>query len=167
MKSLIIGVGAIICALISTTALAKEHKIGVGFVLGEPTALSGKYLVSAQHAIDLQLAFNSSDYLLVYGDYHWRFPGVFNSDDEIVQQLTPYVGAGPLLAFASKKDHGKGGYFDKRDDKFAAGVRIPFGIEWIGAKVPIGIGAEIAPGIVIAPATTGFLQGGITLRYYF
>lgn len=152
--------------LLASPAFAADKTFGVGFVLGDPTALSGKYNISATHAVDAQIAF-SSDYLLIYGDYHWRFPGIFNSDQKFVQQLTPYMGAGPALVFASKNDHARGNYFDKRDDRFALGARLPFGIEWMWDRVPLGIGLEIAPGIVVVPATTAFLHGGVTFRYYF
>lgn len=164
MKSLFL---TFIIAFSAVHAQAAEKKYGIGFILGDPTALSGKYNMSHEHAIDLQLAFNASDFLLVYGDYHWKFPGIFNSSDKFIQELTPYMGAGPVVAIASKKDHKKGDYFDKRNDSFAMGVRLPFGIEWVWDKVPLGIGLEIAPGIVVVPSTDGFLHGGVTFRYYF
>ena len=157
-----------ILSLLLTVApsFAAEHKVGVGFVLGDPNALSAKYEFSGLHAVDAQISF-SNDYVLLYGDYHWRFPGIFQSDQKFVQQLTPYMGAGPVLVFASKGDHGKGNYFDKHDDRMALGARLPFGIEWRWDKVPLGVGLEIAPGVVVVPATTAFLHGGVTFRYYF
>ncbi|MBX3020034.1 MAG: hypothetical protein KF799_00030 [Bdellovibrionales bacterium] len=160
----------LISLLLLTTAFAAHaegKKYGVGFVLGDPSALSFRYDQTKEKAWDAQLAFSMSEYVLFYGDYLVKFPGVFNSEQEFVQQLTPYAGAGPVLVFASDNDHSRGSYFDKRSDSFAAGVRIPFGIEWRSDQFPVGIGLEIAPGIVILPNTDGFLHGGVSFRYYF
>lgn len=156
-------------AAVSAANLAhgEDKRFGIGFVLGDPTALSFKYNLSHEHSIDAQLSFGGADWILLYGDYHWRFPGIFNSNEKFIKELTPYLGAGPILVFASRRDHPKGNYFDRRSDSMALGLRLPFGIEWVWDRVPIGIGLEVAPGIVIAPATSGFLHGGVTFRYYF
>jgi len=153
--------------LTSLNSYAASKKFGAGFILGDPTALSVRYDQSEERAWDAQLAFGISDYFLIYGDYLVKFPGVFNSTEKFIEQLTPYAGIGPAFIFASKKDHPRGSYFDNRDDRFALAVRIPFGIEWRYDKFPIGIGLEIAPGIVIVPNTDGFLHGGVSFRYYF
>lgn len=148
---------------------ASERKYGIGFVLGNPTALSGRYNMAKDKALDLQFAFDSGNWILFYGDYLIKFPGVFNSHEEFIEALTPYAGIGPVAAIGQGKDHDRGDYFDKRSDSFALAVRIPFGIEWMNPnpKMPIGIGLELAPGIVIVPRTDGFLHGGVTFRYYF
>lgn len=153
--------------LTSFNSFANGKKMGAGFILGDPTALSFRYDQNETRAWDAQMAFSLSDYFLIYGDYLVKFPGVFNSSDKFIEQLTPYAGVGPVLVFASRKDHTRGSYFDKRDDSFAFAIRIPFGIEWRYDKFPIGIGLEIAPGIVIMPNTDGFLHGGVSFRYYF
>lgn len=148
-------------------AYAEGQKYGIGFVLGDPTAISGRYNISEDHAADLQVSFNRSYYVLVYGDYLFKFKGLFGHDTRFAEQLTAYTGAGPMAVFATKSDHDKGSYFDKRDDAVALAARIPFGIEWTPEKIPLGIGIELAPGVVVIPATAGFLQGGVTLRWYF
>lgn len=142
-------------------------KFGLGFVLGAPTALSGRYQLSEDRGLDLQFAFNSSDYVLLYGDYLIQFRNLFHAEEKFVEQLTPYLGVGPVLAFASKSDHPKNDYFNRTTDTLAFGVRVPFGIEWLWDRVPIGVGLELAPGVVVAPATEGFIQIGLTFHYYF
>lgn len=153
--------------LTSLSAFASDKKFGAGFILGDPTALSFRYDQTHERAWDAQLAFSVNDYVLIYGDYLVKFPDLFNSSDKFIEQLSPYAGIGPVFVMASKKDHSRGSYFDKRDDSFAMAVRIPFGIEWRYDKFPIGIGLEVAPGIVIMPNTDGFLHGGVSFRYYF
>lgn len=155
-------------SLISPLACrAETGNLGLGFVLGDPTALSTRYNLSSQRAFDAQVAFTSHNFLLVYGDYLLQFHGLLGRNHKFLEQLTPYMGAGLVGAFATRKDHDKDGYFDQRDDSLALAVRIPFGLEWRWDRVPFGIGAELAPGIVVIPSTEGFLQAGITLRYYF
>jgi hypothetical protein len=154
-------------AFAAPPAQAEDKAFGVGFTLGDPTALSGRMNLSHERAADVGLSFFSRDYVLVYGDYLFKFPGIWSDTERLLDRMTPYMGVGPLLALARKKDHPRGNYFDERDDSVAAGMRVPFGVEWLWDKAPIGIGLEVAPGIVIIPSTTGFLQGGISLRYYF
>lgn len=137
-------------------------EVGVGFVLGEPTALSARWNRNSEQALDLQFAFFRDDYMLVYGDYLFLYPKIVK-----LKHLTPYVGVGPLFAIATDDDHERGRYFDERDDDFALGVRVPFGFEWRLDRVPLGLGAEIAPGIVVLPATEALVQAGLSLRYYF
>jgi hypothetical protein len=167
------GVAALIISFfaIGSSALAEsdasDKNLGVGCVIGAPTALSVRYNAAADHSFDAQLSFNSRNYMLLYGDYLFLFKDVFQSDEKFVQQLTPYVGIGPLLAIATRKNHDTDNYFDRSDTALAIAARIPFGIEWRYDKIPLGIGIEAAPGIVIIPSTMGFLQAGMTFRFYF
>lgn len=153
--------------LIGLKANAEIRKTGVGFVLGEPTALSAKFFLPYDRGIDVQLSINSRDYFLIYGDYLFHFPGLFGRQNEFLDKLYPYAGVGPLLAFGNSSYHAEGQYFDNHDDRFALGARVPFGAEWLWDKAPLGIGLELAPGVMIAPSTVGFLQGGISFRFYF
>lgn len=150
----------------AASASAASKQLGLGFILGNPTALSGKWYFAKEEAVDLQLAFNSDDYILIYGDYLLHFPGLFGRDNEFTDRLMPYAGVGPLTAIETGDRRGRGRYFDEDDDSFALGVRVPFGAEWMWDRVPLGIGVELVPGIMILPATKGVFQGGLTLRYY-
>ncbi len=152
--------------LASTSAHASDGRFGLGFILGDPTAISAKWYTTSERAYDLQVSFVHDDFFLVYGDSLFHFPAMLGNG-KFAQRIAPYFGFGAFGVFASNNDHPKGNYFDKRDNKAAIGVRIPFGMEWIWDKAPLGVGVEVTPGVVVAPATIGFLQGGITLRYYF
>ncbi len=150
---------------------ARSHQFGAGFVLGNPSALSLKYWVTHREAYDVQLSFFGDDEVLFYGDYVLHFHGLFGARDRFVNQLFPYVGVGPVFAFATDHDHdhyhSHGKYFDDHDDKFAFAVRVPFGIEWLADELPLGVGIELAPGMVVMPKTSGILMAGLSLRYYF
>lgn len=152
----------------SVNLWAQEDKnLGVGFILGEPTALSLKYYTSEETAFDVQGSITGDEYFLFWADYLFHSPNFVKSDVPFFSRLNPYVGIGIIGAFASKSDHDRGNYFDKRDDDFAVGARVPFGVEWFWKRVPLAIGLELTPGVIVAPATQGILQGGLSLRFYF
>lgn len=161
----VVGFFATVVLLLFTYNGQAESRFGVGFVLGSPTALSFNWYTSEENAFDLQVAFFSDDYFLTYADHTFHFPEMMGSGKYL--QLSPYFGLGAFGVFATKDDHPRGNYFDKRTDDYAIGARIPFGLEWLWKRAPLGIGLEVAPGIVVAPSTIGALQAGLTLRYYF
>lgn len=156
----------LIAVLFSFNAFADESKFGVGFIVGDPTAVSVKWFRTEERAIDAALSIVHNDYVIVWGDTLYHYPAALGKQ-KLIARISPYFGFGAIAAIASKSDHPKGNFFDKRKDKAAVGVRIPFGVEWIWDKVPLGIGVELVPGIIVAPATMGALQGGLSLRYYF
>ena len=144
-----------------------DKNLGLGFILGNPTALSVKWLSSEESALDFQASLSEKDYLVLWGDYLFQYPGFFGNANKFARRLTPYVGVGPLIALGTKNDHDKGDFFDERDDDFALGLRVPFGMEWFWDRVPLAVGLELAPGVIVAPATRGIVQGGLSFRFYF
>jgi hypothetical protein len=154
-------------SILNSAAYAEGSKFGLGFVIGDPVSITAKFIQNPETAYDLQFSISSREYVLFYGDFLFQFPALFGRSVKFVENLTPYVGFGPLVALPSKSDHAQGQYFDRRDDKYALGARIPVGVEWIWDRAPLGVGVELVPGVIVAPATTGILQGGISLRYYF
>ena len=149
-----------------TPTTAKD--VGLGVVFGNPTAITGKIFIGREQAIDGGLSFAERDYFLVYGDYLVHYPGSLGHNNEFVSKLIPYVGAGAILVFANRRDDRYDGkYFRRSEDSFALGARIPLGVEWMAATLPIGVFLELAPGITIVPSTQGFIQAGLGVRYYF
>jgi len=147
----------------SSTAFAAPGNFGIGVLLGEPSALSGKYFMG-NDAIDGGIAFGHNE-LVLFSDYLRHFPGKFGSQNAFISALNPYVGLGPIVAFADgDNDHH---VVPNDDDDFGIGGRIPLGVEWTDKEIPIGVSLEIAPGAIILPDTNAFVQGGIAVRYYF
>ncbi len=151
----------------SSFAEAKGGPFGLGVILGEPTALTVKYDATEETAYDAGLAFNLDRWILVYGDYHYKFANILRSHPGT---LVPYLGVGGVLVVSNKSELETRGfrYFDSsKSSTVAAGLRIPFGIEWRPDQIPIGVFAELAPGITIIPGTYVFVQGGIGIRFFF
>lgn len=147
---------------------SNSRGFGLGIVLGEPTGLSAKLWLSGENALDFGLSFSFDDYLLLFSDYLFHFNGALGRSSAFVSQLTPYVGVGGVLAFANSGHYDKDRHFFRRTrDSVGFGVRIPVGIEWLAPRVPLGVFIELVPGLSLVPATSGFIEGGIGIRYYF
>lgn len=140
---------------------------GLGLVLGEPSALTIKVWQDRRQAFQAGLAFAFDNYILLYGDYLYHFPGAFGSRDRFVTQLAPYLGVGGIFALSTKDRSDDHRYFGKSSGSFGLGVRVPLGIEWKPAHPPLGVFLEFVPGLTVVPATKAYLQGGIGIRYYF
>jgi hypothetical protein len=170
----------ILLFLISATVLANSrssfaasystdhHQAGLGIVLGEPTGLTGKFWMGKQ-AVDAGLSYSFNDFFLLYSDYLFHFPEIFRSASEKwAKQFEPYVGIGGILFISTTSDPRDHTYFrEPGSSSVGFGIRIPIGLEWMPMPPPIGVFAEIVPGVGVVPSTFGFVQGGIGIRYYF
>ena len=148
-----------------------SHGTGIGIMLGEPTGFTLKSWLSSQTAFDVGVSYSWNGYLVLLADYLWHFPHAFGS-----APLTPYLGAG-LSLFVDTRSGPDDGYFWRygnryyyRDDRssVAMGFRVPIGLELTPRNVPLGIFAEIAPGLGVGfnSGLFGFVQGAIGIRYY-
>lgn len=146
---------------------ASSGPLGLGIILGNPTALTGKYLLGSGRAFDFGVAFSFSDYILLYGDYLIPFKKGFGSRDKFVSQLIPYYGVGAIVVSTTKDRSNDDRVFGKKSGAFGLGVRIPFGIEWRPLDPEFGFFIELVPGISVAPETSSMFQGGVGLRYFF
>jgi hypothetical protein len=146
---------------------------GLGLMLGEPTGLTGKYWLSETSAIDAGFAYSFGNYTTVLADYLWHFPGAFASAGPSGNEFVPFVGIGGVLFISGNSWNGT--YRDSNAPFFvgssgnsaAFGARIPLGIEFLPKAAPIGIFAEIDPGIGLLPSTFGFFGGEVGARFYF
>lgn len=145
-----------------------SRPFGMGVVLGEPTGITGKYWVDRRSAIDSTFSYSFNDYFLLYSDYLYHFPGAFGRSSEFASRLNPYIGVG-LELFIQTQDTGRQdrAYFRSDQGSTGLGVRIPLGVEWRPGSPPLGVFVELTPGVGVVPATFGFVQGGIGIRFYF
>ena len=164
VRFLIFAFMILIC---SQTFAAKGGNFGAGFMLGSPSSLNAKYFESDKIAFDFGLAFDTDDYIMIYGDYLVHFPGSIRTESPFINSLNPYVGVGPFLAFSDGDRYHQHKFFDDPNDDFALGVRVPLGVEWRATEIPLGVAVEIGPGISVIPSTDVFVTAGIAFRYYF
>ena len=125
--------------------------MGLGFVAGAPSGISGKLWLNDVNAIDAILGFNPySDYLEMRADYVWHDFSLFPVS---AGQLPLYYGMGAGLAI-----HGDG------PGLLGRGV---VGIEYLFSKAPLDIFLELGPGISIFPATDFDITAGLGMRFFF
>lgn len=139
--------------------VAQDGGFGAGIILGEPTGLSAKLWMSRSSAFDFAAAWsfyrNSSDgrndegALYLHADYLHHFFGAIDVEQG---KLVPYVGIGGKVVFA---------------EDFYMGVRVPLGLTYMFAKVPLDVFLEISPAIALIPGTGFDVGGGIGVRYWF
>lgn len=150
------------------SAFANERQdFSAGIVLGSPSALTAKYWFNNKEAFDVGLAFSSNDYFLLYSDYLIHYPDLLNKRNKFLSRVQPYLGIGGVFVSTTKDRTDERGYYGKKSGSLGLGIRIPFGAEWRPSELPIGVFLELAPGMSVIPATDGYFQIGLGIRYYF
>ncbi|MEQ1877943.1 MAG: hypothetical protein ABL958_14975 [Bdellovibrionia bacterium] len=143
-------------------------RLGAGIMIGEPTALTGKYWLTRNQAVDFGFGFWTYHSTIIFGDYHWYWPEIFGHKNKFVGDLSLYVGVGGGVA--SWRDR----YWCNRwrceatgDSGTAIFVRVPVGVEWFPGHPPLGVFVEVSPSFSISPGMSGYLDFATGIRYYF
>ncbi|MCU0373382.1 MAG: hypothetical protein MUE56_09100 [Ignavibacteria bacterium] len=129
-----------------------QSKFGLGIIVGEPTGLSGKLIISKSSAVDGALAWSFGDYgaLHIHGDYLYNFTRLSN-------EVPAYVGIGGRVKL---QDSDK-----KNDTRF--GLRIPVGIAYEPSTAPIDLFVEVVPIMDLTPDTDFSWNAAAGIRYWF
>jgi hypothetical protein len=142
-----------------------QKSLGIGIVLGSPTAITGKSYTSSQTAFDFSLSYFANDYSLIYGDYLMHYPGFTNVEG--LEKATGYIGVGAILAINSTARNSNSGLLGTSQGSVGFGVRVPFGILYSMNTAPVEFFGEIAPGISIVPTTSTLIEAGVGARFFF
>ena len=142
--------------------MAHGDLFGVGPMIGAPTGLNVKLYTSygQGHAdLDAGLGYNwyKDTSYEGYADLEFHTASL-TSRVESEGAITLYVGVGGQMKFSGQTNN----------STMRAGFRMPFGIEYISVKVPIGIFAEVVP--IFNLGTTDNYFGGSAVagfRYYW
>ncbi len=135
---------------------------GAGIILGEPSGLTGKLWFNPSNALDVHLAFDFTDEAVaIFSDYTYHFD-LIKLRSNVQVELPFYVGIGGKLLVDANSDNE-----NEKDAALTLGARIPLGMSVLFKKAPLEIFLEIAPGLRVVPKTSGDLDGGIGVRYYF
>ncbi|MDZ7694233.1 MAG: hypothetical protein U5K69_24455 [Balneolaceae bacterium] len=122
---------------------------GLGIMLGEPTGVSVKYWNNSRSAFGIGAAWSlaeRTEALHLHADYlshSW-----FNN----TENLAFYYGIGGRVIFA---------------DNTAAGVRVPFGLNYAFQNIPFDLFVEAVPILDISPETEFAGNGAVGIRFYF
>ena len=144
----------IIIVMLCTPALAADDRtFGIGVIAGEPTGITGKYMLNENNAIDAGVGWKTSgdSEFHIYADYLFHIHDLIKVSKGA---LPVYVGGG--LRYVDR---------DEKDNKF--GIRIPVGLEYLFENVSLGAFAELVPVLNLSPDTDFDLEGGVGIRFYF
>ena len=153
MKFTVLGIIAflfaatIFAAPTTMETVTKQHPIGLGVMLGAPSAVTGQYWFSPKNSVAAGIA-GYFNYVMGYGDYLYHFPQAFKNPE-----FSPYVGPGVFIS------NWLGGA--------SIGARVTMGAQWFPKKLPVGFFLEIAPGITVIPLAFLHFSGGVGARYFF
>lgn len=129
----------------------KGGDVGVGFIAGDPTGISGKIWLSNTNALDLIAGFStSSEYIELRADYVWHEFSLFPVKSG---QLPLYYGMGLGTAIARNAP--------------VLSVRGVVGIEYLFATAPLDVFLELGPGAAIIPDSRFDFSGGLGMRFFF
>ncbi len=136
--------------------------VSAGVILGEPTGLSIKLWLGDVSALDIALAWSFTDNGAFYMnvDYLTHFFDVFSTAPD---RLPLYAGVGGLFRLRS----GGPPPSSDSDSSVRLAVRVPLGISFLPAEVPIDLFFEVAPALTVFPETGFGLGGAIGVRYRF
>ena len=160
--------GAIVAMTILMTGMSVEARtpspygpkgkhFGLGFILGDPTGLSGKVYITERFAIDAIASWSFvDDAIVIIGDLTYDILDI--PVDVQAFTLPFYIGAGAKVGFIEKGND---------DGETLVGIRGPVGVAMQFNNLPIEVFFEVAPGIELAPETEADVTGGIGIRFYF
>lgn len=136
----------------ASTVRAQNQDFGLGFMLGDPTAISFKKWIGSKTAFDggVGWSFRNDGSFHVHADY------LIHSFDLVAVER----GKAPLY-------FGLGARLNTEEEtKF--GFRFPLGISYIFENSPLDVFFELVPLFDLVPSTDfGGLEWSIGIRYYF
>ena len=140
--------------LSATSALAADGRaFALGVIAGEPTGITGKYMLNDSNAIDGGVGWKTSgdNEFHIYADYLFHFHHLIGAGDG---DLPVYIGGGVRWVKREKKDN-------------KLGMRLPVGLEYRFGGGALGAFAELVPVLNLKPDTDFDLEGGVGIRFYF
>ncbi len=167
-------------------AKAAGHNLGVGVILGQPTALSAKYWTSANTALDFGLGWG-----LGYDQYNSCWDGDYYNNHQNYCNNRGYYYADRNDRYGYRGLHFHADYLFhnfnviRTPEKFPIyygpgvnlnfwnhgdsqiGVRGVLGIAWMPRTVPMDVFFELAPVLELFPGTWVDINAGIGARFYF
>ena len=150
------------------TEVGNRRTLGLGFALGAPSSLVGKYFLDGSNAIDFGFSFwrlgrrcrggppyncNSFGYVGVFADYLW-----YDTLARGTARLDWHFGPGGRIWAGN----------DSRGDDVVLAARMPIGLDLtFDSPNFLEIFFDVAPGIVVVPYTDLEIEGYLGVRLYF
>jgi hypothetical protein len=155
-------------ALLATPARAGSdigyrRSVGIGGMIGDPTAITAKFYVGRHNALDTALAFGpETDWMYVHLVYLWH-PSVLAREPGF--DLDWHIGVGGVV---TNSPYDRWWWYDHyRYDEPVIGVRTPIGLDFNLARAPLQFFGDVAANTYIVPETAIDLGAALGLRVYF
>lgn len=136
-----------------------SHSLGVGLAYQSGPGITIELEPSSDRLVQTTLSFPMErDYYLT-GDYGFAYPNAIHG----LPSVTPYIGFGGIVLH-DDEDRYLNRYDLETGTRTYFGARLPFGFNWHVPRAPIQLGAELAPSMLLVPASYGFVQGDVHVR---
>ena len=145
--------------IFSLQLYADDSGFGIGFILGSPTGVTGRVMLTDATAIDAGIGDAEGDGFYIYTDYKvdiYSFPDI--------EYLWLFSGVG--FGFHKYKKNFDNPQKDDIDENRTE-IRVPFGIAYDFGKLPFGVFFEFIPALQISPDVDFHFRGVLGARYYF
>lgn len=144
-------------------AAIPDNALGVGVSIGNTTGINAKrnFGTLSSLGVSFSRALGQS-YNLFATDYTWHLMDGIGASG-FLARISPYIGIG--LGAKIRDTSAVTGAPDRQ--RFAALARVPAGLEWNPARVPVGVFGQVMPSFDFYPTFTGQLFGELGGRFYF
>lgn len=152
---------SILFAAFLCSVSAAEGPFGLGVVFGEPTGVSIAYRLGKTNTLQGTLAWDltSPGGITFAGDYLFLFDRTMKIDKSWIPL---YAGFGAKVTILVG-----GGKYPVSDFPLGVTARVPLGVRWPFADMPLEAFLELVPGFRFIPDTAFDFGAGIGLRWYF
>lgn len=150
--------GSLICVYSWAATTSSSLTQGIGIILGRPSGIVYSTQIDPKHELHAQLSWALGYAFGASAAYVWDFPHAFDEIFKRKTNLVPYVGIGGIAGLAT---------FGHFNTYLGIGVDVPLGMQYQFDEAPVMLFLELAPAILIFPATDGTLLGGIGAKYMF
>jgi hypothetical protein len=147
------------------SASAQDSGFGIGLIVGEPTGISMKGWLDAEHAIDGALAWNfgHEGVFQLHGDYLFHKMDLIKVDKG---KLPLYFGPGLSFQFWNGDQYWHDGDWHEGNSTVVS-VRFPVGLDYLFEGAPVDAFFELVPKLDLVPSTWFGVDFGIGGRYWF
>lgn len=154
----------------SATEVGRGRNFGLGFALGSPTSIVGKYFVGGDNAIDFGLGFWTAGWSCSRRFDDRGYCGG-NRAFDLVSINADYLWQDNLVAGTGAKldwHIGAGGRVWLGGGDFSAAARMPLGLDLTFRKPSfLEVFLEVAPAMYIVPGLYLDIEAFLGVRFYF
>jgi len=161
MRSIVIACCCACCLLTLTPLpLHAQGRFGIGLIVGEPTGISWKYHLSDGNALDGALGYSPFDRLRIHIDYLWKSRAFGDRRVEFS------YGGGLAFGLGRRNPDGRPGIFGNVVQEGAIALRFAAGLSYVFPRIPLEVGLEAAPLLILGPEASWGIDGALFARYY-